>query len=104
MNRFLLIATAVLALVLCGMARANYQYGSGLDDRFDRKSNDLRHFDYRPFDRNLYDLRRFDDRDDYRRFNEWWFDSDRNDLQYFDDRPFNWDLNDLRYFDTGLIV
>jgi hypothetical protein len=101
MKRLLLIVTAALALVVCGMARANYQYGSGFDDQFDRKSNDLRHFDHRPFDRNLYDFRWFDDRDNYRRSNEWWFDSDR---QYFEDRPFDSDLNDLRYFDTGLIV
>jgi len=84
MKGFLLIVTAVVALTLCGMARANYQYADGFDDRFDR---------------NVYH-----DRDDYQRFNEWWLQGDRNDLQYFDDHPFNRDLNDLRYFDTGVIV
>jgi hypothetical protein len=106
MNRLLLIVTAVLALVLCGMARANYhRNGNGVDDRwFERNRNDLGRIDDRPFERTWYDFRRFDDRDDYQRFNEWWFDSDRKDLQYFDDRPFDRDFNDLRYFDTELIV
>jgi hypothetical protein len=87
MNRLLLIVTALLALTLCGIASANYQYGNGVDDRFDRKSNELRRFDYRPFDRT--DFRRFGDGDEYRRFNEWWFDSNRKGLPYFDDRPFD---------------
>jgi hypothetical protein len=101
MKRLLLIVTAALALVVCGMARANYQYGSGFDDQFDRKSNDLRHFNDRPFDndqlfdRDWYDFRHLDDR---------WFDGSRDDLQYFDDRPFKHDRNDLRYFDSRVIA
>lgn len=100
MNRLLLIATAVLALVLCGMARANYQYGNGIDDRFDRKSNDLRHFDDRPFDRDLFNRAWYD----LRHFGDQWFDHDRDDLHYYDDHPFRHDLNDLRYFDTRVIA
>jgi hypothetical protein len=110
MNRLLLIVTALLALLLCGMARANYhRNGNDLDDRwFERNRNDPQRIADRPFERNWYDFRRFDYRDNCQWFNERWFHSDRKDLQYFDDRPFdrdfNCDFNDLRYFDTGLIV
>jgi hypothetical protein len=94
MNRFLLIVTAALALTICGVARANYQYGSGLDDRFDRNRNDLRHFD----DRDLFNR----DWNSFRHPYDRWFDGNRDDLRYFNDHPFN--INDLRYFDTGVIA